>query len=208
MHQEAVSENHYNFSKYVFLGRWVSYWYQIKEVLDLRPNSLLVVGAGDEVVFDVISKYVKNIKTIDIDERLNPDIVGSVTSMPIEKDSFDLVLVAEVLEHLPFEEFEKCILEISRVSRKYAVISLPHFGPPLKFSFKLPFLKEFFISLRLPLYHPKHKFNGQHYWEMGKMGFPPKLIKEKILARFKILKEFVPYENQYHHFFVLEKNNL
>ncbi len=205
MHQEAVSENHYNFSKYVFLGRWVSYWHQIKEVLDLKPNSLLVVGAGDEVVLGVVSKYLKNIKTIDIDERLGPDIIGSVANMPIENNSFDLVLVAEVLEHLPFNEFEKCISEIHRVSKKYAVISLPHFGPPLKFSFKLPFLKEFFISFRLPLYHPGHKFNGQHYWEIGKKGFAIKLIREKMSTKFKILKEFVPYENQYHHFFVLEK---
>ena len=43
--------------------------------------------------------------TLDISEGLQPDYVGSVTSMPFDDNSFELVICAQVLEHLPFDDF-------------------------------------------------------------------------------------------------------
>jgi hypothetical protein len=62
----------YNFQRYVYFGRWASYWYQINEVLELKPESLLVVGIGDGTVIDILKKYINEIKTLDIDEKLKP----------------------------------------------------------------------------------------------------------------------------------------
>lgn len=202
---KQINKNDYIFNKYSFLGRWVSYYYQINEVLMLKPKSILEVGVGDKV----FSSYVKNnsdirYSSIDVACDLNPDIIGSVHDMPIDDNSFDVVVAFEILEHLPFDKFENSLLEINRVSKKYAIISLPHFGPPIKMSFKIPFFEEFKISFKIT--HPKkHIFNGQHYWEIGKEGYSEKNIRETINKYFYIKKEFIPYENQYHHFYILEK---
>jgi len=105
---------------------------------------------------------------------------------------------------LPFNQFEKALEELARVSDKNVIISVPHFGPPLKFMFKIPFLPEFRFALKIPFYR-EHFFNGEHYWELGKKNYPVSKILKILEKRFKVLKHFVPFENQYHHFFVLKK---
>lgn len=194
----------YNFEKYVYPSHWMSYWYQIKEVLALRPQKILEIGIGNKTVCNYLRSEGIDITTFDIDEKLNPDVVGSVTKIPFGDNSFDAILCAEVLEHLPFDKFEETLRELKRASKRYIILSLPHFGPQFKLSFKIPFLREkrFAFKIYFPI---KHKFNGEHYWEMGKRGYSSKKIKDIIRKYFKIKKEFIPFENQYHHFFVLEK---
>ena len=50
--------------------------------------------------------------------------VASVTELPFEDDSFDLVLCLEVLEHLT--EPDAALEELARVSRNDVVVSVPH----------------------------------------------------------------------------------
>jgi ubiquinone/menaquinone biosynthesis C-methylase UbiE len=190
----------YNDSK-----RWMSYWRQIKEVLAFKPQAILVVGKGN----DLVSEYLKlkNIKvvTLDIDEDLKPDVAASVVKMPFNDRQFDAVLCAQVLEHLPYEDFDRALLEIYRVSRSGAVISLPHFGPAIRFLLKIPFLSELRFILKLP-YPIKHQFKGEHYWEIGKRGYPLRRIRNDIKkSGFIIERDFVVFENPLHHFFILKK---
>jgi ubiquinone/menaquinone biosynthesis C-methylase UbiE len=200
-----VRKEHYNFEKYSHLGRWASYYYQLKSVLVLKPKNILEVGVGDKVFGDFIKNNTNiDYKSVDVDKELKPDFVGSVQNLPVKDSSFDVACAFEVLEHLPFEEFEKNIIELGRVSRKNVVLSLPHFGPAVLFLLKVPFLKVVKFSFKIFL--PKeHKFNGEHYWEIGKKGYSTSLVRKVILKYFKIIDEFVPFENQYHHFFILEK---
>lgn len=198
-------ENLYEFSKYSSLDRWASYYYQLKEIVALKPRSLLEIGIGEKV----IGNYVKNslkifYQSLDLNIDLKPDIAASVTDMPLEDSSFDLVVAFEILEHLPFEEFETALKEIKRVAKKDVIISLPHFGPPLKLSLKLPLIKEIKIAFKLP-WLLKHEFNGEHFWEIGKKSYSLKKVMEIIERHFRIKKHYVPFENQYHHFFVLDK---
>lgn len=205
---KQVDKKAYSFLSYSFPGRWVSYFHQINESLLVRPDSILEIGTGDGVYRNYILNNTNILyKNLDIASDLNPDIVGSVDNIPLENNSFDLVCAFEVLEHLPFEKFEKSLSELKRVSKNYVIISLPHFGPPLKLSFKIPFLKEVKLSFKIPFYI-KHVFDGQHYWEIGKTGYSSSKIKKIIKSHFLLIKDFVPFENQYHHFYVLknEKN--
>ena len=200
----GISKEKYGFSKYDHKNRWISYWHQIDEVLELKPQSVLEIGVGNKVVSNYLKDQGVKVVTLDIDPNLKPDVTASAVKMPLDSDSFDVVLCAEALEHLPFEQFEESLKELKRVSKKNIVLSLPHFGHSLKFSFKIPFIKEKKISVRLA-FPIKHEFNGEHYWEIGKRGYPPKKIRNILRKYFKIRKEFIPFENQYHHFFVLEK---
>ncbi len=176
--------NQYSFQKYVYLLRWVSYWHQINEVLKLNPKSTLIVGKGDGIVGEILKKYISEVKTLDLEKGLSPDIIGSVENIPLQNNSFDLILCAEVLEHLLFEKFEKSLSELKRITKKCVILSLPHFGPPIKLSFKIPFLKEVKIAFKIP-YLIKHKTNGGHYWEIGKRRYQSSKIRKIIKKYFK-----------------------
>lgn len=199
-----ITKEKYGFSKYDSKNRWVSYWHQINEVLSLKPRNVLEIGVGNKTV----SNYLKNrnikVVTLDKDKKLKPDIVADILKTPLKDNSFDAVLCAEILEHLPFRKFEEGLKELKRVSRKNVVLSLPYFGHSVKFSLKIPLMKEKKFAARFP-FPIKHRFSGGHYWEIGKKGYPLKKIKNIIRKYFKIKKEFIPFENQYHYFFILKK---
>lgn len=203
--EKQVDKEHYNFLKYCGLDRWSSYFYQINEIIKLAPKNILEIGVGD----GVLGNYIKNntnidYKSLDIADDLHPDITGSIDNIPVKNAEFDIVCAFEVLEHLPFESFDKCISEMGRASNRYVILSLPHFGPPIKFSVKIPFFKEVKVSFKI-FFPKKHVFNGEHYWEIGKKGYPTSRILQVLKKNYKVLRHFVPFENQYHHFFILEK---
>ena len=185
--------------------RWMSYFHQVKEILAFKPESVLVIGKGNGLV----SEYLKldGIKTVtlDIDKSLGPDIVASVIKMPFKDNEFDIALCAQVLEHSPYSDFEKSLLEIKRVVRSGAVISLPHFGPAIRFLFKFPIFPEIKFMIKIP-YPKKHIYKGEHYWEIGKLGYPARKIKKSIKEiGFTIEKDYIVFENPLHHFFILKK---
>ncbi len=202
---KQVDKNAYRFGKYTKIDRWSSYYYQIESLLASPPVSILEIGVGEGVVRDYIRNQTKIAYTsLDIAEDLLPDVVGSVDKIPLANNSFDTVCAFEILEHLPFDRFEIALQELYRVAKTRVIISLPHFGPPVKFLLKVPFLPEIKIALKVP-YRKMHVFDGQHYWEIGKRGYNVSKICQAIKRYFMIEKEFVPFENQYHHFFILTK---
>jgi len=185
--------------------RWMSYFHQVKEVLAFRPESALVVGKGNGLVAQYLKLNDVKVITLDIDESVKSDVIASVIKMPFKDGEFDIVLCAQVLEHLPYTDFDKALIEIRRVAKSGAVISLPHFGPAMRFSFKLPLFPEIKFMIKLP-YPKKHIYKGEHYWEIGKCGYPLKKIKAEIKeSGFSIEKDYIVFENPLHHFFVLKK---
>jgi ubiquinone/menaquinone biosynthesis C-methylase UbiE len=204
---KQVDKNFYNFEKYCDIERWSNFWYQLYEILECKPRSILEIGVGSKV----ISNYFKNTPEtkfigLDIAEDLEPDIVGSINKIPLDNKKFDVVCAFEVLEHLPYEEFKSCLSELMRVSNKYVLISLPHWGRHFSIHIRLPLFKKIQFALKINIWPIKHKFNGQHYWEIGKIGFPLSRIRNDIKSiGFKIVRDYVIFESPYHHFFVLLK---
>ncbi|MFI5260370.1 MAG: methyltransferase domain-containing protein [Candidatus Paceibacteria bacterium] len=200
-----VTKSHYDFDKYAFEGRFVSYYWQLKEVLSVEPSSILEIGVGDQIFGDFIKNNTSVPYTsVDIAEDLHPDVVGSIFNLPFADKSFDVVCAFEVLEHLPFDQFNNALDELSRVARSYVVISVPHFGPMFSFSLKIPFLPLMRFAIKLP-FPKKHSFNGEHYWEIGKRGYSIALIRNKLSFHGELIGDFVPFGSPYHHFFVLKK---
>jgi SAM-dependent methyltransferase len=202
---QQVPKEHYEFGSYTGFDRWATYYYQVREILSLKPDSMLEIGTGDGFLKRFIEGATEvSYRSMDIAADLHPDIVGSADSIPLRDGAVDVVVACEVLEHLPFEKFEKSLRELARVSRRHVLISLPHAGPRLKLSLKLPRIKEIRLATKLSLPR-KHVFLGEHYWEIGKQGYSISKVRAVLKSVFTIEKDFIPFESQYHHFFLLRK---
>lgn len=201
-----VSKEHYFAPSYLNGERWASYLHQFEMALRCSPRSLLEIGPGDRTVSEALEKRGIAVTTADIAEDLSPDVRASATELPFEDGSFDTVLAAEILEHIRFEDVPGALREICRVSKRFAVISLPHAGIVFSLGFKLPLLPRFDYIRKLPFFWRSHRFQGEHYWELGKRGFSTSRIKKLFRAQgFAIREARIYADDPAHYFFVLEK---
>jgi len=105
---------------------------RIKETINMIPSdvkSILNLGCGDGRVTNEISNSFQIIG-LDIDKKeiksfIGPKVIGNIAFLPFKNCQFDLVLVTEVLEHLPKWIFLQSLKEICRVTKKYILITVP-----------------------------------------------------------------------------------
>lgn len=185
-----------------------SYYTQIKSVMDTEPECILEIGIGNKITSSYLKNRGKNIVTCDINPDLCPDKIGDIRALPFESNSFDTILCCEVLEHIPFTEFEKALSELHRVSKKYVIISIPYacFYMDISIITNIPFLYKLLRpNISIPFFTHKFEYDGIHHWEMGTKQYPRKRIRIIMNKYFTILKEVSPLNNPYHYFFILEK---
>lgn len=202
-----VGPNLYFCKSYDTKERFISYWHQIDEVIKLNPKKALEIGVGNSFVSNYLKKRGINLITLDIDKRLNPDVLGSILQLPFPSAFFDVIICYEILEHLPYKDFNMSLSEIYRVSKSHAIFSIPDVTKVYRFNIQIPKIGE--IKRLIPLFrlrNPVHKFYGEHYWEIGKAGYPfSKITKDIQKSGFKIEKTYRVFENPYHRFFILRK---
>lgn len=107
---------------------------RINKTISLIPkdcSSILDVGCGDgRITNHLISGYGRVVGLEQSQEVLRhvkaEKIVGSIESLPFPDKSFDLVLCCEVLEHLPFEVYQRALTELERVALKYIIVTVPN----------------------------------------------------------------------------------
>lgn len=200
-----VGKDHYRGHAYQFQDRWNSYWHQLALVHKSTAKSVLEVGIGDGVVTRELRDRCIAVTTLDIADDLKPDLVGSVTEMPVADKSFDVVLAAEILEHIRFEDVPQALREIVRVARKGAVISIPHPGYVFSVIFKLPLLPRIEFLRKISFFWSTHRFNGEHYWELGKRGYKERLFLQMTRVAGLHLVESRSYaDDPAHRFFLFD----
>jgi len=108
----------------------------IKDIKDLKPKSILDVGCGEGFTLERLRKQKIGVKlegidylktAIDIGRKIHPELTlrqGTAYALPYRDNSFDVVICSEVLEHLEFPD--KALEELQRVTKKYAVLSVPN----------------------------------------------------------------------------------
>ncbi len=199
-----VPREHYFSGDYLTPERFASYGYQIQEVLRLAPRNVLEIGIGNGVVAYTLKQAGLSVTTLDFDESLHPDIVASVTDMPLADESYDVVACFEVLEHIPWELCPRALAEIHRVCRAKAIISLPDTGG--YFCLHIPKLLPRRLCRR-PFWKPMaHQFDGQHYWAVNKKGFPLAQVMDRMTAAgFQVEHTFRPWEYPVNRFFRLRR---
>jgi SAM-dependent methyltransferase len=201
-----VSRNHY-YGNYDTKERFFSYWHQIQEIIECKSKTVLEIGIGNGFVSEYLRQKGYDITTSDLDAVLHPNVISTVLDMPFSERAFDVVACFEVLEHLPFEEFESAITEICRISRSYILLSIPDSTRAYRFCLQLPKIREFRKLICPPtLKKPIHNFDGEHYWEIGKAGYSLNTIL-KVIGKvgLKLRKTYRIFENPYHRFFILTK---
>lgn len=187
---------------------FISYNAQLKEIYTLNPKNVLEVGVGNKLVYNHLKAIGVTVTSLDINPKLKPDYIGDIRELPFNNNSFDIICAFEVLEHLPFSDFEKCLRELQRVSSKNVIISIPIRKVGIEFYMWLPKIHEiyFYVDLPIPVKHEGVISDKEdHYWETNKIGFPKTKIINMIKKYFRIKKEFRPKFNKYHWFLVLEK---
>lgn len=156
------------------LMRLYSYRAQAAYALRSHPATALVVGKGDGIVHDLLSRNGVRATTLDIQKDLAPDVVGSVDAMPLAAKSYDVTLCCQVLEHLPFDCLVPSLTELARVTRDRVILSLPDIRRFI--SLRLQFGKRRLDwQMALPRLQPpklpreRLEVHG-HYWEIGFEG--------------------------------------
>ena len=99
----------------------------IKKIKSWPSCSILEVGSG----WLGISPYLGR-KIIGLDEDfenkqyfLTKQVKGNILKIPFKKDSFDIVICTDVLEHIDNNNQDKAIAELLRICKKYLFIGIP-----------------------------------------------------------------------------------
>ena len=196
-----VAPEHYDFERYDDLERWISYWYQIRAALRLRPRTVLEIGSGSGVFRAYLKNAGVDVRSMDIDDSRKPDVIGSVTDLDAAFPStrFDAICAFQVLEHLPFDQFERCLQGIARHA-EHALISLPYRGERVRLSLWLGDKK---LSLGHKFMMPwRYRRCPEHHWELGR-GFSARRITRIMSKYFDVLERGFIVENPYHYLWVL-----
>jgi len=198
--------------RYLRGGRVFSYAHQIDSTLAFEPETVLEVGVGAGMVSAALRAAGIEVTTIDCKADLHPDIVASVTSLPLKDHSVDVSLCCQVLEHLPFDQFGVAIKELARVATLGVVVSLPDATPHYEVRFRLPFLDSFHWVGTRPYHIPETERSAAwegsgHYWEIGCPETPLKRIVKAIKDNeLRIARTWRVPEKSYHRFFIIHAN--
>jgi len=190
--------------QYVTLERWTSYWFQVQAVLRTGAETMLEVGIGPRMVARYLEEFHGvRVTTFDANPSLEPDVTGDVKELAshFEPGSFECVCAFQVLEHMPYSEFQGCVEQLARVSARHVIISLPHWGYALNARIRIK-------NLRLALGR-KMTFGRpftlppslSHKWEIGTKGHPLKRITRDLSKHLEIKKRYFCPDNPYHYFF-------
>jgi len=206
-----VTEGYYNKNSYNTLERFVSYYYQIDVFSKLEGvNSILEIGPGNKLVSRELSSLGYNVTTCDFDEHVEPDIISDVRNLPTDRH-YDAIMACQILEHIPYTDFEKVLKDFHKISNKYVIISLPNRSVGFLFLIKFPFIQTlckcrfFSLSFQIPLRLSGFEESGQHYWEIDYWTVSLKRVRRSFSKYFTIEKEFSNPIYPYHKFFILKK---
>lgn len=118
-------------------GRLVrNFFREFKDLYErIDVESVFDGGCGEGFILHELNltRPIKSCYAIDLDENEVKDATihlpfcsvrqGNIYEIPFQDNSFDLVICSEVLEHL--DKPDKGLQELHRVSRKYALLSVP-----------------------------------------------------------------------------------
>lgn len=149
----------------------------------VSPTSLLEVGCGEGRLTQHLCDHLEEARFAACDlslDRVDPSCLpridfreGSAYALPYADGAFDLVVCCEVLEHL--DQPATAVVELARVTRRWAVISTPH----------------------EPLFRSLNLLRGAHMTRFGNtpghlQHFGPRSLQRLILPHFRSARIATP----------------
>jgi 2-polyprenyl-3-methyl-5-hydroxy-6-metoxy-1,4-benzoquinol methylase len=207
MREVQVAPDHYEFERYDDAERWMSYWHQLRAVLAVRPKTVLEIGPGSGVFRSYLERAGVVVKTLDIDASRGVDYIADITRLDDSLPpglTFDAVCAFQVLEHLPFADFEPCLAQLARRAAPHVFISLPYRGLRVRLSL---WWGDHMLTLGHKLMLPwRHRPIPEHYWELG---YPITAGKAtRVIARqLDVVSRGFIRENPYHYMWRLRRRD-
>jgi SAM-dependent methyltransferase len=102
-----------------------------RSLIPSEIHNILDLGCGDgvitnELVENGVDVFGADFSIVALGFMRGKRLVSSVDKIPFPDQYFDLVLCAEVVEHLPDGVYERTLSEIERVAKHYIIISTPN----------------------------------------------------------------------------------
>jgi hypothetical protein len=183
---------------------------QIRIVHGLAPKTMLEIGKGNGFVSDFLGKSGIDVTTFDINPNLAPDVTGSVLDLAshFPTRQFDVVLCAEVLEHLPFASFSAAIEQIAAVTAGWVVLTLPTARRTLlglEYSLKIPKIDRIVGGLTVR-WGVKAQIGQEHHWELDlTRRCSIQEVKMQLRKYFHVESCRPIRHNPYHYCFILSR---
>lgn len=106
---------------------------RVEQTLMLVPADIYTVldlGCGDGTVSNSLVASGLDVTGTDISSKAlqyfkGKGIIAILGQLPFSNHSFDLLICAEVLEHIPVGVYERTLKEIERIARQYIIITTP-----------------------------------------------------------------------------------
>lgn len=219
MERRKVTNKENNFSYEIYMSdeRWSSYFRQIDEIKKIEINekrsiNVCIVGVGDGLIPRLIQYFCNcTITTYDYDKELLPDITGDILELSKRvNDCFDVIVCCQVLEHIPYAEFEKSLAEIEACLNHNGkcIMSLPDSGCDLGVGLMTPVWSACKRFRFCKWWKKNWNYNGEHYWEINATRAYSLRTVTKVIKKFFIIeKNYLVANNLYHRFFVLSKRD-
>lgn len=182
--------------------RLASYWHQADECHKLGGRAILVVGKGSGLASLLLERQGFKVTNLDIHFQVTPTVVGDVVRLPVRRESFDVAVCCQVLEHLPKESFVPALCELRRVVRRGLVLSLPDCSSYSTLISRALRRKDIMTLPHVP--RTKPKLDAEHFWEISMRGHQLRDVQHAIQqAGFTVEKTFRVWEIPFHRFFRL-----
>lgn len=128
--EEGINEYYYKLND-TFISRPTDCNRQcIERIIGGVKGSILDIASGRGYLISEIKKYNLGARCVGCDIIQPKDgrndvewVVGSITNLPFENDSFDTVISTHTLEHI--KDVDKAVSEIKRVCRKKLIVVVP-----------------------------------------------------------------------------------
>ncbi len=197
--------------EYLTKLRLISYYNQkrIIQSLGKSVHKILEIGIFNSLFSEILLREGYEVVRADFDPNLKPDIILDLKSdFQIEPNTFDAIVLFQVLEHIPYEYFERAVQKIAQATKKFVVISLPYNTAYFTLQFHFSFnQRPRSLLLQIPQFWSNQPYTpDEHCWEIGLKGYPKKRIVASLEnAGLKLKREYQDPLYPYHYFFVLEK---
>jgi len=167
--EATLPRENYLTEAYFSIEQLWSFSEQIYRIRLSKPKNIIEVGVGNGFVSNILKLSGLDVLTCDINPDLNPDIISSVEELPknVRSGAYELISCCEVLEHMPFEKFEKSINIFASLSDNL-FLTLPVSGRIIGIGGL--FMKSWgrrWFSWWIHIPSKLYQMATMHYWEIG-----------------------------------------